>query len=178
MHLVDLLVLFRKSPSYRYFQTLDKENLKMKIPIFNIKKTTGRYLSTELFSAERQVFKHVNFGNMYLAVNPVLCCWQVIQLTTKHNATRGRFEICWSWRFQNTLYPLHVQFDQVFPEIFEVKDTWFHSFIFILIDLTERKTIEIWTFCVQSNCLNILDLLMVNRRFLLFSYPTNQLSWK
>ena len=43
-------------------------------------------------------------------------------------------------------HPLHVQFDQVLPEIFEVKDTWCHSFIFMIIDFTERKTIEIWRF--------------------------------
>ena len=40
----------------------------------------------------------------------------------------------------------HVQFDQVLAEISEVKDTWNH-----IIDLTERKTIEIWAFCVKSN---------------------------
>ena len=28
-------------------------------------------------------------------------------------------------------HPLHVQFDQVLPEIFEVKDIWCHSFIFL-----------------------------------------------
>ena len=94
-------------------------------------------------------------------------------------------------------HPLHVQFDQVLAEIFEVKDTWLESFISMVIDLTERKTIEIWIFCVKSNWLNILDLLMVflkiilvdigtfdgeqtnfwNKlfRFLLFSSPRNQL---
>ena len=41
-------------------------------------------------------------------------------------------------------HPLHVQFDQVLAEIFEVKDTWYHSFIFMLIDLTERKTMQKW----------------------------------
>ena len=58
--------------------------------------------------------------------------------------TMGRFEI---------KTPLYVQFDQILPKIFEVKETWCHSFIFMLIDLTERKAIEIWTFCVKSNWL-------------------------
>ena len=97
-------------------------------------------------------------------------------------------------------HPLQVQFDQALAEIFEVKDTWYNSFIFMLIDLTERKTIEIWRFCVKNNWINILDLLMVflriilveigtfdgkqnnfwNKlfRFLLSLSPTNQLSWK
>ena len=69
-------------------------------------------------------------------------------------------------------HPLHVQFDQVLAEIFEVKDTWYHSYIFMIIDLTERKTIEIWSFCVKINWLNILDLLMVILRlFLLILVP-------
>ena len=97
-------------------------------------------------------------------------------------------------------HPLHVQFGQVLAEIFEFKDTWLESFISMIIDLTERKTIQIWIFFVKSNWLNILDLLMVflrislvdidifegeqtnfwNKlfRFLLFSSPTNQLSQK
>ena len=95
-------------------------------------------------------------------------------------------------------HPLHVQFDQVLAEIFEVKDKWLESFISMIIDLTERKIIEIWIFCAKSNWLNILDLFMVflriilvdigtfdgeqtnfwNKlfRFLLFSSLTNQLS--
>ena len=95
-------------------------------------------------------------------------------------------------------HPLHVQFDQVLAEIFEVKDKWLESFISMVIDLTERKIIEIWIFCAKSNWLNILDLFMVflriilvdigtfdgeqtnfwNKlfRFLLFSSLTNQLS--
>ena len=94
-------------------------------------------------------------------------------------------------------HPLHVQFDQVLAEIFEVKDKWLESFISMIIDLTERKIIEIWIFCAKSNWLNILDLFMVflriilvdigtfdgeqtnfwNKlfRFLLFSSPKNQL---
>ena len=97
-------------------------------------------------------------------------------------------------------HPLHVQFDHILAEIFEFKDTWLESFISMIIDLTERKTIQIWIFFVKSNWLNILDLLMVflrislvdngtfegkqtnfwNKlfRFLLISSPTNQLSWK
>ena len=63
-------------------------------------------------------------------------------------------------------HPLHVQFDQVLAEIFEVKDTWYHSVIVMLIDLTERKTIEIWRFCVKNNWLNILALLMVFLRII------------
>ena len=55
-------------------------------------------------------------------------------------------------------HPLHVQFDQVLAEIFEVKDKWLESFISMIIDLTERKIIEIWIFCAKSNWLNILDL--------------------
>ena len=46
-------------------------------------------------------------------------------------------------------HPLHVQFDQVLAEKFEVKDTWYHFFIFMIIDFTERKTIEIWRFCFK-----------------------------
>ena len=97
-------------------------------------------------------------------------------------------------------HPLHLQFDQVLAEKFEVKDTWYHFFIFMIIDFTERKTIEIWRFCFKINWLNILKLLMVflriilvdigtfdgeqnhfwNKlfRFLLFSSPTNQISRK
>ena len=48
-------------------------------------------------------------------------------------------------------HPLHVKFDQVFAEIFEVKDEWSHSLIFMIISLTERNTIVIWIFCVKSN---------------------------
>ena len=48
-------------------------------------------------------------------------------------------------------HPLLVQFDQVLAEIFEVKDTWYHFLILMTMDLTERKIIEIWTFCVKSN---------------------------
>ena len=45
---------------------------------------------------------------------------------------------------------LHVQFDQVLAEIFEVKDTWCHSFIFLIIDLLEMKITEIWTICSKN----------------------------
>ena len=69
-------------------------------------------------------------------------------------------------------HPLHVQFDQVLAEIFEVKDTWYHSFIFMIIDLTKRKTIEIWTFWVKSNWWNILDLWMVFLKIILFHIGT------
>ena len=40
-------------------------------------------------------------------------------------------------------HPLHVQFDQVLAEIFDVKDTWYHSIIFMTLNLTKRKTTEI-----------------------------------
>ena len=63
-------------------------------------------------------------------------------------------------------HPLHVQFDQVLPEIFEVKDTWCHSFIFMIIDFTERKTIEIWRYCIKNNFLYILELLNVFLRII------------
>ena len=36
-------------------------------------------------------------------------------------------------------HPLHVQFDQVLAEIFEVKDTWYHSFIFMIVDFLDMK---------------------------------------
>ena len=58
-------------------------------------------------------------------------------------------------------HPLHVQFDYILAEIFEVKDKWYHSFIFMIIDLIEKKTIEISRFSVKINWLNILDLLMI-----------------
>ena len=48
-------------------------------------------------------------------------------------------------------HPLHVQFDQVLAEIFEVKDTWCHSFIFMVIDLLEMKITLIWAIC-SKNC--------------------------
>ena len=64
----------------------------------------------------------------------------------------SRFEICWSWHFQNNCNC--------------------NSFIFMIIDFTERKTIEIWTFCVKSNWLNILDLLMVFLRIILVDIGT------
>ena len=34
-------------------------------------------------------------------------------------------------------HPLHVQFDQVLAEIFDVKDTWYHSIIFMTLNLTK-----------------------------------------
>ena len=40
-------------------------------------------------------------------------------------------------------HPLHVQFDQVLAEIFGVKDTCYHSFIFMIFDLLEMKIKEI-----------------------------------
>ena len=52
-------------------------------------------------------------------------------------------------------HPLHVQFDQVLAEIFEVKDKWLESFISMVIDLTERKIIEIWIFCAKSFWTNL-----------------------
>ena len=69
-------------------------------------------------------------------------------------------------------HPLQVQFDQALAEIFEVKDTWYNSFIFMIIDLTKRKTIEIWTFWVKSNWWNILDLLMVFLKIILVHIGT------
>ena len=48
-------------------------------------------------------------------------------------------------------HPPHVQFDQVLAEIMEVKDTWYHSFIFMSFDLLEMKITEIWTIC-SKNC--------------------------
>ena len=69
-------------------------------------------------------------------------------------------------------HPLHVQFDQVLAEKFEVKDTWYHFFIFMIIDFTERKTIEIWRFCFKINWLNILDLLKVFLRIILVEIGT------
>ena len=69
-------------------------------------------------------------------------------------------------------HPLDVQFDQVLGEIFEIKDTWYHSFIFMLMDLTEKRNIEIWRFCVKINWLNILDLLMVFLRIFLADIGT------
>ena len=39
--------------------------------------------------------------------------------------------------------PLHVQFDQILAEIFGVKDTCYHSFIFMIFDLLEMKIKEI-----------------------------------
>ena len=59
-------------------------------------------------------------------------------------------------------HSLNVQFDQVLADIFEVKDTWYHSFI----------VIEIWTLCVKSNWLNILDLFMVFLRIILVDVGT------
>ena len=69
-------------------------------------------------------------------------------------------------------HPLHVQYDQVLAEIFEVKDKWLESFISMIIDLTERKIIEIWIFCAKSNWLNILDLFMVFLRIILVDIGT------
>ena len=74
-------------------------------------------------------------------------------------------------------HPLHVQFDQVLAEIFEVKDEWSHSLIFMIINLTERKTIKIWTFCVKSNWFNILDLLMVFLRIILVEIGEQNNFW-
>ena len=47
-------------------------------------------------------------------------------------------------------HPLHVQFDQVLAEIFEVKDIWNQSFIFLIFDLLEMKITEIWTICSKN----------------------------
>ena len=79
--------------------------------------------------------------------------------------------------FQNQVltiskHPLHMQFDQFLAEIFEVKDKWYHSFIFMIIYLIEKKSIEISRFPVKINWLNILDLLMVFLKiFLLILVP-------
>ena len=48
-------------------------------------------------------------------------------------------------------HPLQVQFNQVLAEIMEVKDTWYHSFVFMSFDLLEMKRTEIWTIC-SKNC--------------------------
>ena len=48
-------------------------------------------------------------------------------------------------------HPLYVQFDQVLAEIFEVKDTRYHSFIFLRFSLIEMKVTDIWTFW-SKNC--------------------------
>ena len=41
--------------------------------------------------------------------------------------------------------------DHVLADIFEVKDTWYHSFIFLIIDFLEIKITLIWTIC-SKNC--------------------------
>ena len=51
-------------------------------------------------------------------------------------------------------HPLHVQFDQVLAEIFEVKDTWNQSFIFLIFDLLEMKITEIWTICSKNGSIH------------------------
>ena len=47
-------------------------------------------------------------------------------------------------------HPLHIQFHQVLDEILKVKDTWYQSFIFMIIDLLEMKITEIWTICSKN----------------------------
>ena len=44
-----------------------------------------------------------------------------------------------------------MQFDQVLTDIFEVKDTRYHSFIFLRFSLMEMKVTDIWTF-LSKNC--------------------------
>ena len=46
----------------------------------------GRYLATEYFSSGRQVFRHVSFADIYLAVNPYKSRWQVVKLTSYKTA--------------------------------------------------------------------------------------------
>ena len=48
-------------------------------------------------------------------------------------------------------HPLHVQFDQVLAEIFEVKDTRYHSFIFLRFSLIEMKVSDISTFWSKNS---------------------------
>ena len=56
-------------------------------------------------------------------------------------------------------HPLHVQFDQVLAEIFEVKDTWGHSFIFLIIDLvslTSNISTKTWSRWTCRGCFEII----------------------
>ena len=65
--------------------------------------------------------------------------------------TKDRFWICWSWLFQNTPYMYNLtKFWLIYLRL-KTHDTWYHSYIFKVFDLTKKKTIEIWTFCVKSN---------------------------
>ena len=48
-------------------------------------------------------------------------------------------------------HPLHVQFDQVLAEIFEVEDTLLEFFLSMVMDFLEMKITEIWTIC-SKNC--------------------------
>ena len=52
-------------------------------------------------------------------------------------------------------HPLHVQFNQVLAEIFEVKDKRYHSFIFLKFSLIQRKVTDIgifWSYNCSVHC--------------------------
>ena len=53
-------------------------------------------------------------------------------------------------------HPLHVQFDQVLAEKFEVKDTGYHSFIFSRFSLIEMKVtgLKIVLFTIKGTIIN------------------------
>ena len=51
-------------------------------------------------------------------------------------------------------HPLHMQFDEILAEIFEVKDTRYHSFLFLKFffwNLIDMKITQIWTIW-SKNC--------------------------
>ena len=84
--------------------------------------TKPRILLTYLLHSKVYIFSDLNLIYSSSHKSPIFCFAELL-----------RFGICWSWRFQNTPYMSNL------AEIFEVIDTWCHSFIFLVIDLLEMK---------------------------------------
>ena len=98
------------------------------------------------------------FWNTTLSVENMLMKHTVVEISSFCSITfknLGKFSkpgsVSKSAGSDNFKHPLHVQFDQVLAEIFEVKDTRYHSFIFLRFSLIEMKVTDIWTFW-SKNC--------------------------
>ena len=73
--------------------------------------------------------------------SPIFCFAQLLMQILVNFQNQGQIWNLLVLRFSK--HPLHVQFDQVLAEIFGVKDTCYHSFIFMIFDLLEMKIKEI-----------------------------------
>ena len=90
-----------------------------------------KLINSQYFEWEQR--KYCNFQNNFLHSNTVLTerVAYFILLYYSHKFSKpGIYLNLLGLMFSE--HPLNVKFDQVLAEIFEVKDTWYHSFIFML----------------------------------------------